>query len=132
MVFICDFSLSLIRIRCAIWTLPRTLLQTQYWFNVVPRCIFVLTKHVCWQRKFTAQQHSDRRNNLAIITSEPLTDRRADWMPVPEQVRFAAICNMVVVGRMRILFAIAESRPSQVFSGGTLSFDEQQHPNGSW
>ena len=46
-----------------------------------------------WHLEFTALKHSDRRNNLAIVTSEPLTDRRADWMPVPEQVRYPAILS---------------------------------------
>jgi hypothetical protein len=27
--------------------------------------------------------HADRRNHLAIITSEPLTDDATDWVPVP-------------------------------------------------
>eukprot|EP00178_Gracilaria_changii_P007377 TRINITY_DN234_c0_g1_i17.p1 TRINITY_DN234_c0_g1~~TRINITY_DN234_c0_g1_i17.p1 ORF type:complete len:1342 (+),score=132.22 TRINITY_DN234_c0_g1_i17:2494-6519(+) len=43
--------------------------------------------------------HTDRRPSLAIISSEPLTERRGDWVPVPTN------CCIVITNSMHILLS---------------------------
>lgn len=64
-----------------------------------------------------AMMHTDRRPTLAIISSEPLTESRADWVPVPRN-----FC-VVITKSMHILLSPVRERPTQAShtSGDRLS-----------
>ncbi|CAN8064824.1 unnamed protein product [Agarophyton chilense] len=57
--------------------------------------------------------HTDRRPSLAIISSEPLTERRGDWVPVPTS------CCIVITQNMHILLSPVEDT-SNVFMSRIL------------
>lgn len=54
-----------------------------------------------------AMMHTDRRPTLAILSSEPLTESRADWVPVPRN------SCIVITKSMHILLSPIRAAPSQ-------------------
>lgn len=67
-----------------------------------------------------AMMHTDRRPSLVIVSSEPLTERRADWVAVPRNA-----C-LVVTKSMHILVSPLEAKSDAVMSRVLTNLDAEQ------
>lgn len=69
-----------------------------------------------------AMVHTDRRPSLAIISSEPLTERRGDWVSVPHN------CCVVITSSMHILLAPIDHTSNPLISRILVNLAELKPP----
>ncbi|CDF36828.1 unnamed protein product [Chondrus crispus] len=67
-------------------------------------------------------KHTDRRPSLAMVSSEPLTERRADWVTVPRN------STIVITKSMHILISPIRETPDNHISRILLNVGESQYP----
>lgn len=69
-----------------------------------------------------AMVHTDRRPSLAIISSEPLTERRGDWVSVPHN------CCVVITSSMHILLSPIDHTSNALISRILVNLTESKPP----
>lgn len=71
-----------------------------------------------------AMMHTDRRPSLAIVSSEPLTENRADWVHVPRNF------SIVITNSMNILIAPLNAESSSKISRILVNLSATKVPDG--